>query len=40
MSPASRRRSPAYWRPDGEGFVRITAVDAEGRTATAEVRLK
>jgi penicillin-binding protein 1C len=37
-APPHRRQ--AYWRPDGEGFVRITAIDAKGRTATAEVRLK
>jgi penicillin-binding protein 1C len=33
-----RRR--ADWRPDGEGFVRITVIDAEGASARAQVQLK
>ncbi|MDH3596098.1 MAG: penicillin-binding protein 1C [Rhodospirillales bacterium] len=37
-APPHRRQ--ATWRPDGEGFVRITVIDAKGATATAEVLLK
>ena len=37
-SPPHRRR--ADWRPDGEGFVAITVIDAEGRTASAGVLLR
>jgi penicillin-binding protein 1C len=37
-SPPRRRR--ADWRPDGEGFVAITVIDAQGRTASAEVLLR
>jgi penicillin-binding protein 1C len=37
-SAPHRRR--AGWRPDGEGFVRITVIDADGRIARAEVLLK
>ncbi|MCK5621817.1 MAG: penicillin-binding protein 1C, partial [Alphaproteobacteria bacterium] len=33
-----RRR--ADWRPDGEGFVQITVIDAEGTAARAQVLLK
>ncbi len=37
-APPHRRR--ADWRPDGEGFVAITVIDAQGRTATSEVLLR
>lgn len=30
----------AWWTPDGEGFARITVVDADGRSDTSQVRLK
>jgi len=30
----------AWWTPEGEGFARITVVDADGRSDTAQVRLK
>lgn len=33
-------RRMAEWRVDGEGFVRILVVDAEGRTARAIVRVR
>jgi penicillin-binding protein 1C len=29
-----------WWTPDGEGFTRITVVDADGRSDTSQVRLK
>jgi penicillin-binding protein 1C len=28
------------WTPDGEGFARITVVDADGRSDTSNIRLK
>jgi penicillin-binding protein 1C len=31
---------PALYRPDGEGFARITVVDSQGRSDSAEVRFK
>ena len=31
---------PAAWRPDGHGFAEITVIDAAGRTATSNVRLR
>ncbi len=37
-APPHRRR--ADWRPDGEGFVQITVIDAEGTAARAQVLLK
>ncbi len=37
-SPPHRRR--AGWQPDGEGFVQITVIDADGRIARAEVLLR
>jgi penicillin-binding protein 1C len=38
QTPAHRRR--ADWRPDGEGFVQITVIDAQGTSARAQVLLK
>ncbi len=38
ISAPHRRR--AGWQPDGEGFVRITVIDADGRIARAEVLLR
>jgi len=32
-------RRPIYWQPDGIGFVRLTVIDAEGRSAHSTVRL-
>ena len=37
-APSHRRR--ADWRPDGEGYVQITVIDAEGTAARAQVLLK
>jgi penicillin-binding protein 1C len=30
----------AFWRVDGEGFVRITVIDAEGNSASVQARIK
>ena len=30
----------SWWTPEGEGFARITVVDADGRSDTAQIRLK
>jgi penicillin-binding protein 1C len=30
----------SWWTPDGEGFARITVVDADGRSDTSQIRLK
>jgi len=37
---ASPQRRRADWRPDGEGFVQITVIDADGAAARAQVLLK
>jgi penicillin-binding protein 1C len=37
--PAGRPRRALYWHPSGVGFVRLTVIDAEGRSARANVRL-
>lgn len=37
---SERHRRQGAWRPDGPGFVRITVIDAEGRTATSMARLR
>jgi penicillin-binding protein 1C len=37
-APPYRRRTD--WRPDGEGFVQITVIDADGVAARAQVLLK
>jgi penicillin-binding protein 1C len=37
-APPHRRR--ADWRPDGEGYVQITVIDANGAAARAQVLLK
>jgi penicillin-binding protein 1C len=38
LPPAVPRRTP-YWQPAEIGFVRLTVIDAEGRSARATVRL-
>jgi penicillin-binding protein 1C len=38
--PDAGRYETTYWTPDGEGWTRITVIDAEGRSATSVVRLK
>lgn len=35
--PSSRLRRQTVWKPDGEGFVRITVIDASGQVASAQV---
>jgi penicillin-binding protein 1C len=37
---SSPHRRRAGWQPDGEGFVQITVIDADGRIARAEVMLR
>ncbi len=37
---SNRYRRQASWTPDGEGFVRITVIDADGRVARVVSRLK
>jgi penicillin-binding protein 1C len=29
-----------FWRVDGEGFIRVTVIDAEGRSASVQARVK
>jgi len=36
----ARPGSDGWWTPDGEGFARITVVDADGRSDTSQIRLK
>ncbi len=38
LPPAQPRRT-LYWQPAGIGFVRLTVIDAKGRSARATVRL-
>jgi penicillin-binding protein 1C len=35
--PSSRLRRQTAWTPDGEGFVRITVIDASGQVASANI---
>ncbi|MEM7428840.1 MAG: penicillin-binding protein 1C [Pseudomonadota bacterium] len=37
---ASSRRRSAVWMPNGEGFARLTVIDAEGRAASVNVFLR
>jgi penicillin-binding protein 1C len=37
--PPGLPRRPIYWQPDGVGYVRLTVIDAEGRSARSTVRL-
>jgi penicillin-binding protein 1C len=39
LAPAERF-AEARWTPDGEGFARIVVIDAKGRAAHADVRVK
>ena len=34
------RFAPALYTPQGEGLARVTVVDADGRSATSEIRFK
>jgi penicillin-binding protein 1C len=38
-APTMRQRA-AFWPVDGEGFVSVTVIDADGRSAVAEARIK
>ena len=38
--PISGGRKKNEWNPDGPGFVRVTVVDAAGRSATAEIQIR
>ena len=38
--PAVDSWAQTEWTPRGEGFSRVTVIDAEGRSATANIRLK
>jgi penicillin-binding protein 1C len=37
-APAGARE--AFWRADGDGFVRVTVVDADGNSASVEARIR
>lgn len=37
--PSSAWRRTAAWRPEGDGFARLTVLDARGRSAEAQVRI-
>ncbi len=37
---ASTSGTDSWWTPDGEGFARVTVVDADGRSDTSQIRLK
>ena len=37
-APADARQT--FWRVDGEGFVRVTVVDADGHSASVQARIK
>ena len=37
--PADRPRAPVYWLPESIGFVQLTVIDAQGRSAHSAVRL-
>jgi penicillin-binding protein 1C len=37
--PGGEPRRSVYWHPTGIGFTRLTVIDAEGRSASATVRL-
>jgi len=38
--PAAPVYGQTEWTPKGEGFTRVTVIDAEGRAATSKIRLK
>jgi len=37
--PSAPPRRPIYWQPQGAGFVRLTVIDGDGRSAQSMVRL-
>ncbi|MCW5745329.1 MAG: penicillin-binding protein 1C [Alphaproteobacteria bacterium] len=38
--PVDRFRADPLWRPDGAGLARVTVIDATGRSATIDVRIR
>jgi penicillin-binding protein 1C len=38
--PVADPYAQVEWQPRGEGFVRVTVMDAQGRSATSKIRLK
>ena len=38
--PAGDAYAQTEWQPREEGFVRVTVIDAEGRSASSRIRLK
>jgi len=40
MPLAAQPGPDGWWTPEGEGFARITVVDADGRSDTSQIRLK
>lgn len=38
--PATDLYAQTEWAPKGEGFTRVTVIDADGRAATSKIRLK
>ena len=36
----TRPGGQVFWRVDGEGFVRVTVIDADGLTASVQARIK
>ena len=38
--PAAESWAQTEWKPKSEGFSRVTVIDAEGRSATSNIRLK
>jgi penicillin-binding protein 1C len=37
VTPGARQ---TFWRVDGEGFIRVTVIDADGHTASVQARIK
>jgi penicillin-binding protein 1C len=37
--PADLPRRPVYWLPEGIGYVQLTVIDAQGRSAHSTARL-
>jgi penicillin-binding protein 1C len=40
MPASEAMRRNIFWTPDGDGFVRIAVIDADGRSAAIQVRLQ
>ena len=37
---AGDTRREVQWRPDGPGFARVTVIDADGRSASADFQVR